>query len=331
MWNIGDECYIVVGRGAASAGTLMQLNGKTQCTVHLVGGTEKKLPIKRLYSTEERAIQASQKATKKSGTTEVQPFWNLEDIVAMKDCFLSHGHYHHALTFMMGLLTGRRVGDILTLRWSDIYYPNGRIKRDLEIEEQKTGKRTSTRICGYLATLIEQYIELTGIDPAENNYQNEIFPSRGKRKDAAYRFAFKKAAEECDIDYPVSTHSTRKTFGYWSKQIHPNDVNSLDILQKIFQHSDRSITAAYIGLTQESADQYMEDMGDLMEKTFSGQAIVFNGAPTITLYNDDLREILSKAFYAGKESSDMSSQQDNGLINQILHEIEAKRIKAKTY
>ena len=135
MWNTDDRCYIVVGKGMITAGILIQVNGKTQCTVRLSDGTEKKLPIKRLYATEERAIQASQKATKKSGTTEVQPFWNLEDIVAMKDCFLSHGQYHHALTFMMELLTGRRIGDILALRWSDIYYPNGRIKRDLEIEE----------------------------------------------------------------------------------------------------------------------------------------------------------------------------------------------------
>lgn len=332
MWNIGDSCYIVVQSGEVAHVTIQEINGKTRCTVVNDDGERIKVSTKSIYDTQSRALDASHKSTKKTGPTEVQPFWNLEDIVHMANTFKSHGQYHHYLAFMFGILTGRRIGDVLALRWDNIYACNGRMKRDLEIQEQKTGKISSTCICGYLRKVIEEYVEKMGIDPSKENYTLPIFPSNGSRKDAAYRVAFKKAANECGITYPVSTHSTRKTFGYWSKMIHPNDVNSLDILQKIFQHSDRSITAAYIGLTKETADQYMNDMGKLINKAFDGENITIDHSPTTTLYNSDLREIISQAYYLGRETTSISDgKSDVNNINRLMQEIERKRIQSNTY
>lgn len=192
------------------------------------------------------------KATKKRGKTEVYPFWNLDDIKKMMDYFLYKKQYHHYLTFMLGLLLGRRIGDTLNFNWYDFYEENGRKREHLKISEEKTDKNTETYISKLCWDSITFYIEKTGVNPSDNNYKNAVFPSSSNRKDAAYRTAFKKTAEEVGITYPVSTHSTRKTFGYWSMQIHPHDVDSLDILQRFFGHSDRKITSYYIGLTRES-------------------------------------------------------------------------------
>ena len=68
---------------------------------------------------------------------------------------------------------------------------------------------------------------------------------------SAYQKAFKQTAREVGITYNVNTHSTRKTFGYWSRQIHPHDLDSLEILRQIYVHATQAMTADYIGITAE--------------------------------------------------------------------------------
>ena len=53
--------------------------------------------------------------------TECYPFWNLSDIKKMIDGFTEKKQWHWRLSFMIGLLMGRRVGDTLSLLWSDLY------------------------------------------------------------------------------------------------------------------------------------------------------------------------------------------------------------------
>ena len=267
------------------------------------------------------------KATKKRGKTEVYPFWNLEDIKKMMDYFLFKKQYHHYLTFMFGLLLGRRIGDTLSLSWSNFYEENGRKKEHLAIKEEKTGKDTRTYICKLCWDSIALYIEKTGINPSENNYKKPIFISNSNRKDAAYRTAFKKAAEEVGITYPVSTHSTRKTFGYWSMQTHPHDVNSLDILQRFFGHSDRNITSHYIGLTREQEDQYVKDNGNLMEDVKNGRRPALENLPVITLQTQDLRDIIQMAYMEGKNNTAINDTEEHlDAINTIMNLIDEMRV-----
>ena len=99
--------------------------------------------------------------TKQTGKTEVYPFWNMEDIKNMMDYFKMKGMWHWYLAFNFGLLLGRRVGDTLSFKWSDFYYENGRMKDEIEIKEQKTGKVTRPYVCGTCKEAIQLYIEQT--------------------------------------------------------------------------------------------------------------------------------------------------------------------------
>lgn len=62
-----------------------------------------------------------------------------------------------------------------------------------------------------------------------------------------FRKKFKEAADSIGIQYSVSCHSLRKTLGNWSKMIHPDEPDVLQILQSIFNHADTSIT---LGLSE---------------------------------------------------------------------------------
>ena len=122
---------------------------------------------------------------------------------------------------------------------------------EIEITEQKTGKISRPYVCGACKNAIKLYIEKTNINPMEHfdefiiangnkadllknrdNYSDEEFQEliwfETQATARAYRKQFKIAADACGISYPVSTHSTRKTFGYWSEKMHPYDITTID-------------------------------------------------------------------------------------------------------
>ena len=257
--------------------------------------------------------------TKQNGKTEVYPFWYIEDIKNMMDYFKMKEMWHWYLAFNFGLLLGRRVSDTLSFKWLDFYYENGRMKDEIEIKEQKTGKITRPYVCEACKKALELYIEKTGIDPMENyndfiittvqksqllenreEYSeeewNELFWKATQHHAAAFRKQFKIAADACSIKYPVSCHSLRKSFGFWSVKLHPYDVTTVDKLQGIFSHSDRNTTLHYIGIAREDEIKLYNDMGDFITDVTNGKKPVIKNSPVVPLKTEDFREILSKCW-----------------------------------
>lgn len=265
--------------------------------------------------------------TKQTGKTEVYPFWYMEDIKNMMDYFKMKEMWHWYLVFNFGLLLGRRVSDTLSFKWSDFYYENGRMKDEIEIKEQKTGKVTRPYACGACKKALELYINKTGVDPMENYNDfiitteqksqllenkeeyteeewNDLFWKATQSQAAAYRKQFKIAADACGIQYPVSTHSTRKTFGYWSVKLHPYDVTTVDKLQGIFSHSDRNTTLHYIGIAREDEIKLYNDIGDFITDVANGKKPVIKNSPVVPLKAEDFREILSKCWDMAQSGED---------------------------
>lgn len=327
---------------------------------------------------------------------EVYPFRNIEDIANMIKYFKEKEQWNHYLSFMIGLLIGRRVGDTLSLRWSDLYYRNGIMKEEIDtVVEQKTGKTTAITICPLLKESVELYCEKTGLTP-EGNYYGFIFPSVTKKlwvqhksagiykvsnhnekekiymwaeflgrnftegridklykewnrckqekksganyntieeflydeeyrvalkgQVAVYQKAFKKAAKASGITYNVNTHSTRKTFGYWSRMIHPYDVDSMEILREIFNHDSIATTAHYIGITKEKKQSYFTDMGDFVGKILRGEKEIIKNTPVISIKTSDLRDILTLAV------TDKSKAAPLDMMNKLMGMVEECRV-----
>lgn len=274
--------------------------------------------------------------TKQTGKTEVYPFWYMEDIKNMMDYFKMKGMWHWYLVFNFGLLLGRRISDTLSLKWSDFFYENGRMKDETDIKEWKTGKVVRLYICEACKDALRLYIDKTGIDPMENyndfingniqmsqlledkeEYSEEEYENLMMRAlqshAAAFRKQFKIAADACGIQYAVSTHSLRKTFGYFSVKLHPYDITTIDKLQGIFSHSDRNTTLHYIGIAREDEIKLYKDMGNFITDISNGNKPVIKNSPVIPLKAEDFREILSKCWDMAQNGEDKF----NGINNLI--------------
>ncbi len=292
-------------------------------------------------------------ATKKKGKTEVQPFWNMSDIKNVVEWFEKNNEWDGYLITLLELLLGRRIGDTVMMKWSDLYYENGNRKSEIDtIEEQKTGKFTNIPISNMVWEAVDNYLSHINIDPMEHydeyifQYQpktdwmyrnvlddsidnwcrtlNKDFSDKRKEKILSdfhkqttysslgeylyykveyndvvkwetddYRKKLKKAANDNNIQQKISTHTLRKSFGYWIHKTHPFDPDCLLSLQKLLNHTDLQTTMNYIGLTEEKNRQLINDHGEFIHNVLAGKGDeIVKNMPVISLKSDDFGKII---------------------------------------
>jgi integrase len=173
----------------------------------------------------------------------VEPIRKQVNIRKMKK-ILKRNNYRDYLLFTIGINTGFRVSDILSLRVEDV-----KNKTHIKIKERKTGKIKKALINDKLRKNIDDYI----FGKEQNEY---LFSGRESGKitrSRAYQI-LRSAAEQIGLS-KIGTHSLRKTFGYHHYRRHKD----VALLQTLFNHSSPSITLQYIGINQDLMDQSVED------------------------------------------------------------------------
>lgn len=174
----------------------------------------------------------------------VQPIRDKNKIEEMKNELLRYGQRDY-LMFVIGINTGLRVSDILTLKVKDV-----KDKTHISIREKKTNKDKRFFINSQLQQEIMRFV-------GNMNDEQYLFESRGSDKPIsriqAYRI-LNKAADMIGLE-EIGTHTMRKTFGYWHYKMHKD----VAILQDIFNHSAPSVTLRYIGINDDIKDATIKD------------------------------------------------------------------------
>ncbi len=160
-----------------------------------------------------------------------QPIKDVKDIEAMKDYFrnVQQNLRNYAL-FCVGINTALRIGDLLNLKWEDVYdFKNERYRKHITVREQKTGKINSIALNQNIADALEIYRNSLAEGIVAGQY---IFTGRKKgshlSRSQAYRI-IKDASEAVDIEGNISCHSMRKTCGYhaWLSGLDPSMLMTL--------------------------------------------------------------------------------------------------------
>lgn len=158
---------------------------------------------------------------------------------------------NHAL-ISIGLNTALRIGDILNLKWDDVYdFPNRTLRKHIELSEDKTNKYRKVIINTSLRTSLRALYRKRKPKPEHYIFSSERKPEVPISRIQAYRIVTK-AAKAC-LKHPehISCHSLRKTFGYhaWKQGI------PLVIIMQIYNHSSFEITKRYLGINQDEQDE----------------------------------------------------------------------------
>lgn len=185
------------------------------------------------------------------------PIKNTEDIKRLKNYFLDKGKIRNYAMVTVALNTSLRIGDLLGLRWEDVFnFKTGDYREHITLQEQKTGKRNiialNKEAIQALETLKDTLKDVTGKD--------YIFKSRvGLNQPIVRSYAFriiKEAVCDLNLEGTISCHSLRKTFGYhaWKKGVPPA------LIMSIYNHSSIEITKRYLSIDQDDKDEVFLEM-----------------------------------------------------------------------
>lgn len=179
------------------------------------------------------------------------PIRDKKKIKAFAEYYLKRGQLRNYVLFTLGVYTALRVGDLLKLRWKDVYDVRRRKMREtVTLTEQKTGKPKTVALHPLAVHALEMLFESLE-EPDKENY---VFESRQKGRPIsrvqAYRI-IRDGAEAIELEGTISCHSLRKTFGYhsWQGGISPA------VIMEIYNHSSFQVTRRYLGVSQDDKNK----------------------------------------------------------------------------
>jgi len=182
----------------------------------------------------------------KKGSKTVDPIKSKREIQAVKN-YLSGKNLRDYTIFVVGINSALRVSDVVKLKWEDVFYEFGELKKEIRLIEKKTSKQKVFPINQSMKKALLEYFEY--IDkPSDDEY---IFKSRqGGNSPLSVKMAwriFKDIQDNVKLNTHIGTHSMRKTFCFmaWKQGV------PIETLMKILNHGSQSVTKRYIGITQQ--------------------------------------------------------------------------------
>lgn len=179
----------------------------------------------------------------------VEPIRDIETLENICIYFKKNNERNYIL-FMMGIYTGLRISDILKLKVKDVKDKKYIILKG-DLKEQKTNKQKQIEINPILKKELQEYLE--DKDPEEYLIKSRESYNKPISRYMAYKI-LRKVGDIFKVEN-LGTHTMRKTFGYH----YYKKTGDIVTLQKIFNHSDPSVTLYYIGIEQEDINKAYRD------------------------------------------------------------------------
>jgi integrase len=171
--------------------------------------------------------------------------WN--DFISLITRLENDKDYKFCLLISIGVFTGLRISDLLTLRYSQILGDDVFL-----ITEKKTKKNRSIKVNSTLKDIVQRIYKKSGI----SNLDEHIFLNKYQTKCIDRSYVNVKLKElfvkyRIRVKGNVSTHTFRKTLGRRVVEVNNYSSESLVLLMELFGHSNMAITKRYLGITKD--------------------------------------------------------------------------------
>ncbi len=182
---------------------------------------------------------------KGSTTTTTYLEWN--DFISLITRLEKDKNYKFCLLISIGVFTGLRISDLLTLKYSDLLN-----SETFYIKEKKTQKQRSIKVNKDLKEIVSRIVQKSKV----NDLEQLIFINKYGTKSIDKSYVNVKLKEIIKIyrirlEGNVSTHTFRKTLGRRVMEVNNYSNESLILLMDLFGHSSMSITKRYLGIREQ--------------------------------------------------------------------------------
>jgi integrase len=171
--------------------------------------------------------------------------WN--DFISLITRLEKDKEYKFCLLVSIGVFTGLRISDLLTLKYIDILEDDVFL-----ITEKKTNKERSIKVNSTLKEIVQRVYNKLDI----SNLNELIFLNKYGTKSIDKSYVNVKLKElfmkyRIRVKGNISTHTFRKTLGRRVVVVNDYSSESLVLLMELFGHSNMGITKRYLGITKD--------------------------------------------------------------------------------
>jgi integrase len=182
---------------------------------------------------------------KGQNTTTTYMEWN--DFISIITRLEKDENYKFCLLISIGVFTGLRISDLLSLTYLDLLS-----NETFTLREMKTKKQRSIKVNKDLKEIVSRIVSKSNI----TNLNQLIFINKYGTKSIDKSYVNVKLKElvkkyRIKLDGNVSTHTFRKTLGRRVMEVNNYSNESLVLLMELFGHSSMSITKRYLGIREQ--------------------------------------------------------------------------------
>ena len=182
---------------------------------------------------------------KGQNTTTTYMEWN--DFISLITRLEKDENYKFCLLISIGVFTGLRISDLLSLTYSDLLS-----NETFTLREMKTKKQRSIKVNKDLKEIVSRIVLKSNITDLNqlifiNKYGTKAIDKsyvNVKLKELVKKYRIK-------VDGNISTHTFRKTLGRRVMEVNNYSNESLVLLMELFGHSNMGITKRYLGITKD--------------------------------------------------------------------------------
>ena len=183
----------------------------------------------------------------KKGQNTTTTFIEWNDFISIITRLEKDENYKFCLLISIGVFTGLRISDLLSLRYSDLLRGE-----TFTLREKKTKKQRSIKVNKDLREIVERIAKKGKI----KSLDDFIFMNKYGTKPIDQSYVNVKLKEIMKIyriktDGNISTHTFRKTLGRRVMEVNNYSNESLVLLMELFGHSSMSITKRYLGIREQ--------------------------------------------------------------------------------
>jgi len=194
------------------------------------------------------------------GRMVVQPIRDLKTLDNISE-YLRQKNIKYYVMWKIGLHTGLRVSDIISLKVLDVRSKDGTISNRITIRTKKTGRIDEYFITDSLKRILKIYVDdledYQVLIPTES--KNNITFNKHITRQWAWQ-VINEAGAACGVKERIGTHTMRKTLGYHLYKKTKDIVK----VQKVLKHSGRKetpeYTLIYICITSEDIEKDVNEL-----------------------------------------------------------------------